>query len=44
MGKNRFELVIFDVFGYAYHSDRTALAEAGAKIVFHDMRQLSQLL
>ncbi|BAY99752.1 HAD-superfamily hydrolase subfamily IA, variant 3 [Tolypothrix tenuis PCC 7101] len=32
------------VFGYAYHSDCTALAEAGAKIVFNDMRQLSQLL
>ncbi|MFQ4143321.1 HAD family hydrolase [Chlorogloeopsis sp. ULAP02] len=32
------------VFGYTKHSDRTALAEAGAKIVFNDMRQLSQLL
>ncbi|BAY21412.1 HAD-superfamily hydrolase subfamily IA, variant 3 [Calothrix sp. NIES-2100] len=41
------------VFGYAHHSDvsrqasarlRTALAEAGAKIVFNDMRQLCQLL
>lgn len=41
------------VFGYADQSDtlcvkpeayRTALAEAGAKIVFHDMRQLCQLL
>ncbi|OUL34056.1 HAD family hydrolase [Nostoc sp. T09] len=41
------------VFGYAQYSDvsrqaaarlRTALAEAGAKIVFNDMRQLAQLL
>ncbi|MHC5748601.1 MAG: HAD family hydrolase [Nostoc sp.] len=39
------------VFGYAHQSDacgglrqRTALAEAGAKIVFNDMRQLSKLL
>jgi HAD superfamily hydrolase (TIGR01509 family) len=32
------------VFGYAQHSDRTALTAAGAKIVFNDMRQLSQLL
>ncbi|MDM9384085.1 HAD family hydrolase [Chlorogloeopsis sp. ULAP01] len=32
------------VFGYAQLSDRTALAAAGAKIVFNDMRQLSQLL
>lgn len=32
------------VFGYAQHSYRTALTAAGAKIVFNDMRQLSQLL
>ncbi|MEH1978400.1 MAG: HAD-IA family hydrolase, partial [Nostoc sp.] len=39
------------VFGYAHQSDacgglrqRTALAEAGAKIVFNDMQQLAQLL
>ena len=39
------------VFGYAQHSDtfgelryRTALTDAGAKIVFNDMRQLLQLL
>lgn len=32
------------VFGYAQHSDGTALTAAGAKIVFNDMRELSQLL
>ena len=32
------------VFGYAQHSDPTALTDAGAKIVFNDMRQLLQLL
>ena len=32
------------VFGYAHHNDDTALAVAGAKIVFNDMQQLSQLL
>jgi phosphoglycolate phosphatase len=41
------------VFGYAQHSDvsrqaaarlRTALFDAGAKIVFNDMRQLAQML
>jgi len=32
------------VFGYAQHSYRTALTAAGAKIVFNDMRQLSELL
>lgn len=32
------------VFGYAHHSDGAALAAAGAKIVFNDMKQLSQLL
>jgi len=32
------------VFGYAQHSDRTALSAAGARIVFNDMRQLCQLL
>ncbi|MBE9258036.1 HAD family phosphatase [Dolichospermum sp. LEGE 00246] len=32
------------VFGYAQHSDGTALTDAGAKIVFNDMRQLSQIL
>ncbi|AFZ56807.1 HAD family hydrolase [Anabaena cylindrica FACHB-243] len=32
------------VFGYAQHSYCTALTAAGAKIVFNDMRQLSQLL
>lgn len=32
------------VFGYADHSDGTALFEAGATIVFNDMRQLAQLL
>ncbi|MBN3890860.1 MAG: HAD family hydrolase [Nostoc sp. JL31] len=30
------------VFGYAQHSDGAALAAAGAKIVFNDMRQLVQ--
>ena len=32
------------VFGYAQHSDPNALTDAGAKIVFNDMRQLLQLL
>ena len=32
------------VFGYAQHSNPTALTNAGAKIVFNDMRQLLQLL
>ncbi|MEH2036375.1 HAD family hydrolase [Nostoc sp.] len=32
------------VFGYAQHSDGAALAAAGAKIVFNDMRQLVQQL
>ncbi|GBE91399.1 HAD family hydrolase [Nostoc cycadae] len=32
------------VFGYAKYSDRTALTAAGAKIVFHDMQQLCQLI
>ena len=32
------------VFGYAQHSDPTALTDAGAKIVFNDMRQLNLFL
>jgi len=32
------------VFGYAQRSEGAALAAAGAKIVFNDMQQLSQLL
>ncbi|MCU0542750.1 MAG: HAD family hydrolase [Oscillatoriaceae cyanobacterium Prado104] len=32
------------VFGYAQRSDRTALIDAGAKVVFSEMQQLAELL